>query len=684
MKKSDIEDILLLTEEALMALSLSEWMEMVRKTERAHSVERWEAVRNHMMEIRTRDDIRYDYLEMQMSNYWVSGVLRGDSIAGMEQLLRQYADANMRYARQIYTPAAFEGDMAILPAHIRGAVFVEQALECGTDNVEKTLICLGRAVREWAGIGDVVKDYATLLGEEATVKGKEARAVVAEIENPVLSIALLVSNRKDTIQKCLDSLTPIREAVPAQLILVDTGCDADLRALLEQYGDIVTDFTWCNDFSKARNESLKYATGEWYLYLDDDEWFVETQDLIDFFVSGDYKKFGRASYIQRNFLDMEATQYTDAWVSRMTKLHPDTHFESKIHEYMMPSEGDCRGVQAIVHHFGYVFETEEALRKHYERNRILLEEMIEEEPDNLRWRIQLAQEYRSVKECEKLYALGEECLELTKNSDNMYDNIAIGGFYGAKILARREEGNYEDVFRLCKEAEDDRRNTELCKAFLALNAARAGFYLGKYQEAEKKALEYIKWKNFFAENEPILYLQKPVPFVGECLDLVMIKEGYSLLICSGLKQGNTKYLDQYLEELHWEDKNAYIFEEMAATLIEAMNTLPGDEVFERTLRVMFEQKALWDYFTDEVCAYEESGNCVTPIMELIERAVPEALAREDIIDEDTRNLAAGVKEQLHILIENGMKDQARTVFAQVRSLLPRDEELVKLEKELME
>ena len=123
---------------------------------------------------------------------------------------------------------------------------------------------------------------------------------------------------------------------------------------------------------------------------------------------------------------------------------------------------------------------------------------------------------------------------------------------------------------------------------------------------------------------------------------------------------------------------------MAATLIEAMNTLPGDEVFERTLRVMFEQKALWDYFTDEVCAYEESGNCVTPIMELIERAVPEALAREDIIDEDTRNLAAGVKEQLHILIENGMKDQARTVFAQVRSLLPRDEELVKLEKELME
>lgn len=78
----------------------------------------------------------------------------------------------------------------------------------------------------------------------------------------ILSIALLVSNRKDTIQKCLDSLTPIREAIPSELILVDTGCDEDLRRLLEEYGDIVTDFTWCNDFSKARNESLCHAHGE--------------------------------------------------------------------------------------------------------------------------------------------------------------------------------------------------------------------------------------------------------------------------------------------------------------------------------------------------------------------------------------------------------------------------------------
>ena len=33
------------------------------------------------------------------------------------------------------------------------------------------------------------------------------------------------------------------------------------------------------------------------MYLDDDEWFVDTRELIEFFVSGEYKKYGQASYI---------------------------------------------------------------------------------------------------------------------------------------------------------------------------------------------------------------------------------------------------------------------------------------------------------------------------------------------------------------------------------------------------
>ena len=84
-------------------------------------------------------------------------------------------------------------------------------------------------------------------------------------QNIVLSIALLASDRKDTIGKCLESLAAIRKSVPSELIILDTGCSPEVRKVLEAYADKITDFTWCNDFSEARNVTLRMAEGEWFL-----------------------------------------------------------------------------------------------------------------------------------------------------------------------------------------------------------------------------------------------------------------------------------------------------------------------------------------------------------------------------------------------------------------------------------
>ena len=431
------------------------------------------------------------------------------------------------------------------------------------------------------------------------------------------------------------------------------------------------------------------------------------------FKNGTYKKYGYASYIQRNFLDMEMTQYTDAWVSRMSRRWPDLHFESRIHEYMTPMQGDCIGLKSIVHHFGYVFETEEALRKHYERNRVLLLEMLEEEPDNLRWRIQLAQEYRSVKESRLLYELGEESLALTKDRTEMYDCISIGAFYGAKILALKEEKRYEDMLAVCLQADADSRMTELCNTFTALREADACFYLMRYAECEKYAGRYVRWKEFWDENEPLLFLQKAVPFVGECLDVVMVKEGYSLLICAGLKQGKTEYLKKYLPKLAWDESSLYVHEEIVQTMIEAMCQLPREEIFEELIRLMHGHGPLWEYFCQELVAYEESGHRVTPVMDIIRDVAPDAL-RGDVpenrmektvegvgqmctsvveeaervsassgeLSQEMKELASGIKKQLRLLIQNGMKQQALEVLMQVKQMLPQDQELEELEKEL--
>ena len=411
-------------------------------------------------------------------------------------------------------------------------------------------------------------------------------------KKPILSIALLVSNRKDTIQNCLDSLEPIRKAIPSELIILDTGCDAELREVLNRYADKIESFTWINDFSAARNVTVQMATGEWYMYLDDDEWFAETEDLIEFFQSGDYKNYGYANYIQRNYLDMQGSQWADAWVSRMIKRTLDLHFESKIHEYMAPMKGDCKALHSFVDHYGYVYEDEEKLWKHYERNATLLKEMIEEEPTNLRWRIHLAQEYRTMRMWHDLYDMGTQCISLVKGRDEMYSNIYLGTFYASRIIAMREQGleawkkqessgayispqnlgedakyYYKEGIRLSEEALKDGRNTELFHAFYELRMTWFTYWLGQYEEAEIHGLAYLKWLAFFEENEPLLFLQKSAPIVCDTFDEVMKKEVYSILICVGLRKRSVAYLEQYFDKLEWTGHHLYVFEDIVPVLI---------------------------------------------------------------------------------------------------------------------
>ena len=54
---------------------------------------------------------------------------------------------------------------------------------------------------------------------------------------------------------------------------------------MRKYTEKIVPFTWCNDFSKARNAGLEQATGKWFLYIDDDEWFEDPSEIISFFKS---------------------------------------------------------------------------------------------------------------------------------------------------------------------------------------------------------------------------------------------------------------------------------------------------------------------------------------------------------------------------------------------------------------
>ncbi|MEY8493218.1 glycosyltransferase [Lachnospiraceae bacterium 29-91] len=232
-----------------------------------------------------------------------------------------------------------------------------------------------------------------------------------------LSISLLASDRAASLERCLDSLRPLLMRIPSELIIVLTGTDERVRQIASQYTDYLIPFKWCNDFSAARNAGLREARGEWFLYIDDDEWFDDTAEICDFFLNGEYKRYGAACYIQRNYLGWDGISHSDFHAFRMAVNTPGIHFINPIHEELTPRLDPCKYFNTYVHHYGYVSESKAYTEKTV-RNVSLLLEDIQENPNYIKNYIQLVQEYctehdweKAEKYCRKAYMMRMEKYE---------------------------------------------------------------------------------------------------------------------------------------------------------------------------------------------------------------------------------------------------------------------------------
>lgn len=409
-------------------------------------------------------------------------------------------------------------------------------------------------------------------------------------KKPLLSIALLASNRIDTVRRCLDSLLPIMEQISSELIILDTSTDPQVPPVLAEYTDNITKFTWVNDFSAARNETVKRAKGEWYLYIDDDEWFTEIEELISFFKSGEYKKYGCANYIQRNFHDPDLVHFSDCWASRMIRMTSETHFESKIHEYLAPVPGECKNLNLIANHTGYIFTTKEDNKKRFDRNSVLLKEMIKEEPEVLRWRVQMAQEYHAMHMWEELNAFCLDNLEFTKNHRDKLDCRDIGTFYGGAVESYFYLKEYHKGLELGKKAIKDKRCSELCHAYIYLRFAATAFEMKNWKLAEKSIESYFLLRKELEKTPAKLANQQGALLINEVVDSVPTKRAYCILIVAGLKQKNTRPLHEYLSLLEWDEKVIYVYEPMIPVFVEGIAELPYEPIFAEALQLLWNNK----------------------------------------------------------------------------------------------
>ena len=82
-----------------------------------------------------------------------------------------------------------------------------------------------------------------------------------------LSICMMVKNEEANLKRCLPSLKGIAD----ELIVVDTGSTDDTINVVKSAGAKVFERPWEDDFSKHRNQSISYSTGDWIFIVDADE-----------------------------------------------------------------------------------------------------------------------------------------------------------------------------------------------------------------------------------------------------------------------------------------------------------------------------------------------------------------------------------------------------------------------------
>ncbi len=138
-----------------------------------------------------------------------------------------------------------------------------------------------------------------------------------------LSLCMIVKDEETLLPHCLNSVQNVADEV----IIVDTGSIDKTLDVARESGARVYSFEWFNDFAAARNESLKYAQGEWILVLDADE------VLVPEIIPSLNQAIRESDVLAVTLLRQEVgTNRPNSLISRLFRNRPDISFSRPYHE----------------------------------------------------------------------------------------------------------------------------------------------------------------------------------------------------------------------------------------------------------------------------------------------------------------------------------------------------------------
>ena len=183
----------------------------------------------------------------------------------------------------------------------------------------------------------------------------------------MISLCMIAKNEEKHLEQCLESVKNVVD----EIIVIDTGSTDKTKEIAKKFGAKIIDFKWVDDFSAARNESLKHASKDWILVLDadevlDDEGCKAIKELVEDEEADAFlflqKNYTNESSI-RGFVDEEHKKgdkvylgWYGSFIARLFRNNKGYKFEGIVHELVEPfverNKGNIKATNIQVHHYG--------------------------------------------------------------------------------------------------------------------------------------------------------------------------------------------------------------------------------------------------------------------------------------------------------------------------------------------
>ncbi|MGI1799554.1 glycosyltransferase [Priestia sp. TRN 1309] len=256
--------------------------------------------------------------------------------------------------------------------------------------------------------------------------------------NPSITLCMIVKNEEKYLEKCLSSIQEIIN----EIIIVDTGSTDLTINIANKYKAKVYNTKWNNNFSEARNISINYATSDYILVLDADEYIEDTKQILkDLNLLKDY-------YICRikNYSESGFVRYHEA--VRLFKNNIGLEYFGRIHEHLNiqnnTREYDWSYSKAQIGHIGY---REDVIKEKDKKNRNLnlLLKALEENPSGYDY-FNLAKQYKQINNIPQAITYFKKAYTHSKNMNYLNELL----FHIADCL--RQQERYEDALTVLEDA----------------------------------------------------------------------------------------------------------------------------------------------------------------------------------------------------------------------------------------